>query len=130
MLLFLANERKEIPITFFDFLVLVPDTEVLCPYSNPEGLLLVEDFINIDEEKAFVDLFNFKETNSSLKNRQVKHFGYEFRYGSNDVDLNSPLPDKIPKECDILWTRLKSYGIDLDPPDQLTVNKYMPGQGK
>ncbi|CAK1578844.1 unnamed protein product [Parnassius mnemosyne] len=107
----------------------VPDTEVLCPYSNPEGLLLVEDFINIDEEKAFVDLFNFKETNSSLKNRQVKHFGYEFRYGSNDVDLNSPLPDKIPKECDILWTRLKSYGIDLDPPDQLTVNKYMPGQG-
>lgn len=60
----------------------------------------------------------------------MKHYGYEFRYGSNDVDLNSPLSDKIPSECDELWARLKSHGIDFRIPDQLTVNKYSPGQGK
>lgn len=68
---------------------------------------------------------------SNLKNRQVKHYGYEFRYGSNDVDLTAPLSVKIPQECDVFWKRLQDTGIGMEKaPDQLTVNKYMPGQGK
>lgn len=111
------------------YIIPVPNTEVLCPYDNPKGLHLIEDFLSVDEEKVFKEIFDWEDTESNLKNRQVKHFGYEFQYGTNDVDLKSPLPQKIPKECDLFWTRLKDIGIDLSPPDQLTVNKYLPGQG-
>lgn len=66
----------------------------------------------------------------TLKHRQVKHFGYEFLYCNNNVDKSKPLLNqKIPDECDILWSRLGEK-IPVDKrPDQLTVNKYLPGQG-
>lgn len=112
-------------------LFLVPKNEIMCQHGNPKGLTLLTNFITVDEEKQFTELFDWPDDteSSSLKNRQVKHYGYEFRYGSNDVDLNSPLLEKIPKECGILWKRLKEQGIDVGIPDQLTVNKYRPGQG-
>lgn len=107
----------------------VPNKDIICPHENPKGLLLLNDFITQEEEKAFIKLFDWNPECNNLKNRLVKHFGYEFRYGSNDVDLSSPLIEKIPEECDILWKRLKEKGFDVGVPDQLTVNKYSPGQG-
>lgn len=68
-----------------------------------------------------------------LKHRQVKHYGYEFLYGANNVDANSPLDEKIPKTCDVIWEKLKKNcveGLNEKQADQLTVNKYEPGQGK
>lgn len=112
------------------YFISVPNTEIICQHANPEGLTLLDDFISSKEEQLFIDLFNWVDhSESSLKNRQVSHYGYEFRYGSNDVDLNSPLLDKIPPECDMLWRRLKEHGFEIREPDQLTVNKYKPGQG-
>lgn len=113
------------------FVEKVPNTEIIIADSDPEGLLVLNDFITEEEEQQYMKLFDWTEVveSSSLKNRQVKHFGYEFRYGSNDVDLSNPLEEKIPEECDILWDRLKEYGLDIGIPDQLTVNKYSPGQG-
>lgn len=76
-----------------------------------------------------------QEINSAqtLKHRQVKHFGYEFRYDNNRVDANKPLNTKIPSVCNLIFKRLrKQYGNILIPsaePNQLTVNKYEPGQG-
>lgn len=107
----------------------VPNTEIICPHPNPKGLLLLNDFISIDEEKQFIKLFDWNSESNNLKNRQVRHFGYEFRYGSNDVDLDNPLIEKIPEECDVLWKRLKQQGLNVSVPDQLTINKYSPGQG-
>lgn len=113
------------------FLISVPNTEVVCPHENPKGLQIINDFITIQEEETFMKLFDWDENidSSKLKNRQVKHYGYEFRYGSNDVDLTSPLHEKIPEECDVLWRRLRNHGLDVGVPDQLTVNKYSPGHG-
>ncbi|XP_028173722.1 alkylated DNA repair protein alkB homolog 8 [Ostrinia furnacalis] len=109
----------------------VPDTEIICSHENPKGLILLNDFITIEEEKTFLKIFDWDENidSSTLKNRQVKHYGYEFRYGTNDVDLSSPLIEKIPEECDVLWRRLRKHGIDVGIPNQLTVNKYAPGHG-
>lgn len=62
----------------------------------------------------------------------MKHFGYEFLYGTNNVDISKPLSLKIPIECDVLWPRLKTKvpQLQLFPnPEQLTVNVYQPGQG-
>ncbi|CAB3228831.1 unnamed protein product [Arctia plantaginis] len=114
---------------YLNFVEEVPSTEMICSLDNPKGLLLLNNFITIDEEASFLKLFNWNPESSNLKHRQVKHYGFEFRYGSNDVDLSSPLKEKIPKECDVLWQRLKEHGFNLGTPDQLTINKYSPGHG-
>lgn len=62
----------------------------------------------------------------------MKHFGYEFLYGTNNVDASKPLSLKIPLECEVLWPRVRSKVPQLKSishPDQLTVNIYQPGQG-
>ncbi|OWR44852.1 hypothetical protein KGM_211918 [Danaus plexippus plexippus] len=119
--------NSDVPL-YMCFVESVPNNEIICSSSNPEGLTLIEGFITEDEEKQLYQLFDWIDE-SNLKNRQVKHYGYEFRYGSNDVDLNQPLDEKIPQECEIIWKRLEDYGINFSIPDQLTVNKYSPGQG-
>lgn len=67
----------------------------------------------------------------SLKHRQVKHFGFQFLYGSNNVDIDHPLSEGIPPACDALWTRLqeKLPNLGAIQPEQLTINKYEIGQG-
>ena len=65
----------------------------------------------------------------SLKHRRVKHYGYEFLYGTNNVDLECPLNCGIPTVCDSLIDQLITDGYLTAKPDQLTVNSYQPGQG-
>lgn len=110
----------------------VVDDEYICLYDIPEGLHILKDFLTKEEEQQFYSHFDWTDApkkDKKLKNRLVKHFGYEFRYGTNDVDLDNPLETKIPDICNVLWGRLKERGFDLGVPDQLTVNKYLPGQG-
>lgn len=104
----------------------------------PPGLIVIENFITSAEENMLIDLIEWKNDdeecgNAVLKHRQVKHFGYEFRYDTNNVDVNQPLIDEpIPKECDFLWSRLRDKHppfCETTPPHQVTVNKYEPGQG-
>ena len=90
----------------------------------PPGLTIIEDFISEQEEHVLISLCNFSQI-SGMKHRQVRHFGYEFRYDINNVDKDKPLPEKIPNECNSLLERLP---ISFHP-DQLTVNHYNPGQG-
>lgn len=108
------------------------DEEYICVYNIPEGLHLLKEFLTKEEEQQFYSHFDWLDApkeDKMLKNRLVEHFGYEFQYGTNDVDLENPLDRKIPDICNILWERLKQRGFDLGVPDQLTVNKYLPGQG-
>ncbi|XP_017775978.1 PREDICTED: alkylated DNA repair protein alkB homolog 8 [Nicrophorus vespilloides] len=98
---------------------------------KPPGLKVVPDFISEAEEELLLSLVNFDEDEGGdgvMKHRQVKHFGFEFRYDINNVDKDAPLEVGVPAECDFLWDRLKSRGLDFRP-DQLTVNHYKPGQG-
>ncbi|XP_011196240.1 alkylated DNA repair protein alkB homolog 8 [Zeugodacus cucurbitae] len=103
----------------------------------PEGLVLLPDFLTEAEENVLLKAINIEDVEQSdLKHRRVKHFGYEFIYGENNVNPSRPLNEKIPNECDILWPRLKTAMTKLglpawnwEVPDQLTVNVYEPGQG-
>ena len=65
-----------------------------------------------------------------LKHRSVKHYGYEFLYGSNSVDPEHPLPGGLPAICTALLERILEAGLVAHPPDQLTVNQYLPGSGQ
>lgn len=103
-------------------------------FKKPPDLVLIEDFITNAEEQYILNVVGFSENDensSDLKHRKVKHYGYEFKYSNNNVDLNDPI-DRIPKELDFLWERLKLYSdrVSIDfTPDQLTINHYLPGQG-
>ena len=50
-------------------------------------------------------------------------------YGSNNVDVESPLEEHIPTECDVILQRMLHQKLIAEIPDQLTVNQYLPGQG-
>lgn len=62
----------------------------------------------------------------SMKHRQVKHYGYNFDYSSNGVrdDTCDSIPKKFEFILNAIQLRLKWL------PNQITVNKYLPGQGK
>ncbi|XP_019539800.2 alkylated DNA repair protein alkB homolog 8 [Aedes albopictus] len=100
----------------------------------PPGLILIPAFVDEGFEAELlgaVDWAEEEEMNGSLKHRKVKHFGYEFLYGTNNVDRNKPLQRKIPSVCEKLWVKLKELHPELGwhVPEQMTVNRYEPGQG-
>ncbi|XP_065676363.1 alkylated DNA repair protein alkB homolog 8-like [Hydra vulgaris] len=97
---------------------------------NIIGLDIKVNYIDEVYEKELYDFFYCKEDDGSLmKNRTVKHFGYEFIYGSNNIDRSKPLAQKIPSVCDSLLKKMLLDNIIDFMPDQLTVNQYRPGQG-
>ena len=65
--------------------------------------------------------------NQQLRHRRVKHFGYEFLYGTNNVDKSNPSCDAIPSVCDGVLDRIQKH-VPFKP-DQMTINEYKPGQG-
>lgn len=60
-----------------------------------------------------------------MKHRQVKHYGYEFDYDNNGVRYDTC--DPIPKEFEFILSTINLY-VNWRP-NQITVNKYLPGQG-
>lgn len=127
-------------VVYLSYLLKLPRLQYdnLWDQSWPKGLILLEDFITSEEEQQLIRILDLKESfmetienGNILKHRQVKHFGYEFIYGLNNVDVQKPLAQRIPEECDFLWQRLSEQGkcSNRFRPDQLTVNVYEPGQG-
>ncbi|KAJ9601051.1 hypothetical protein L9F63_000786 [Diploptera punctata] len=105
--------------------------------DKPSGLILLEDFVSNEEEKMLLEIVNYVVemqqfvTCKTLKHRKVKHYGYEFKYDTNNVDKDSPLNEPLPSECNFLLDRLASRNCSILTtfPNQLTVNQYQPGQG-
>lgn len=121
-------------VLYLSFVKSVPDYKNPWNETLPKGLILIDDFIDEAEELGILESLTWNEDDnveSSLKHRQVKHFGYEFLYGSNNVDIEKPLTRKIPESCAFIFDRLKHTvpGLGWYDPEQMTVNKYLPGQG-
>jgi alkylated DNA repair protein alkB family protein 8 len=102
----------------------------------PDGLIYIDNFIDSIYAEKILD-FVCKDIESpsirELKKRKVKHYGYEFRYGTNDCDedqkLNDPsnrLPTELLRE---LFDKMIDKKLISKEPDQLTVNIYEPGNG-
>lgn len=106
----------------------VPEAENI-NNSTPPGLIILPNFVSENEEEILLNCIEWNHSNSSsnLKHRKVTHYGYEFRYDINNVDKNTPLPNKIPEECENILARFDEF--KNFHPDQLTVNQYQPGQG-
>lgn len=105
------------------------------PLSNkPTDLQIFNNFVSEETEQALIELMDMDAESSNkemgvMKHRRVKHFGFEFKYGINDVDIHEPLSNKIPSICHGFLNEAKDRGLIDYFPDQLTVNSYEPGQG-
>jgi len=117
----------------------VPLDNVYPTLGKPDfinDLLLDEGVLNELYEQELIEYFQIADssvlgnaTPSTLKNRRVKHFGYEFLYGTNNIDRAKPLELKIPDICTPLLEKLLAKNLIKHMPDQLTVNQYEVGQG-
>lgn len=115
-------------------------------FELPPGLKIIDNFITDEEESLILQYFNNHWSESSnyllllfmfgklintaligsMKHRQVKHYGYEFDYDNNGVryDKCDPIPEEFEFILNAIQLHLKWC------PNQITVNKYLPGQGK
>jgi len=100
-------------------------------YYLPNGLKIIPNFVTLENEIEILKSFDWEDKNqeSILKHREVKHFGFEFNYKTNNIDPDLPLDDKIPDLCEAVAVSAHQAGLVSSTPDQLTVNKYLPGQG-
>jgi len=98
----------------------------------PPGIRIVADFVTEEEEQQLLDSFHWDQDSDlgSMKNRKVKHYGFEFNYKTNNIDPNLPLVDQpIQPLCQRVALKAYEKGLVDEVPDQLTVNRYLPGQG-
>lgn len=136
--------KNQTPILFYIFPVdKVPDMSLDTGYreimTKPDGLIYIDNYVDEAYAKQIEEFLTnestFKEPQTdliSLKKRRVKHYGYEFKYGTNDCDENSPLTDpenRMPDILQPLFDKLLAEKIIHVTPDQMTVNFYEPGQG-
>ncbi|OQS01081.1 alkylated DNA repair protein alkB-like 8 [Achlya hypogyna] len=102
-----------------------------CPSTTAQlvvpGLSIIENFVSRAEEADLIAAIDARTWEDSIQ-RRVQHYGYAFRYDSRDVDVNRPL-GRMPEFCRDMTSRLHELRPDLDEPDQITVNEYLPGQG-
>ncbi|KAF2366719.1 Methyltransferase type 11 [Trinorchestia longiramus] len=123
--------------SIYAFLVsAIPDRKNDVQRCRPPGLSVWEDFISPEEELSLLHLIDWHTSptdphhGSSLKNRSVRHFGYEFEYDSNSIDVNKPLSSApIPDVLLNIIERMLERQVLQRRPDQVTVNRYLPGQG-
>ncbi|KAL5011567.1 hypothetical protein ScPMuIL_010118 [Solemya velum] len=121
-------------VTFHIFYVSKAPHELSPSLKLPSGLIVLEDFIDGAYEENLLQSICWEESSQTaqqktLKHRRVKHYGYEFKYGINNVDPDEPLPQGIPDVCKELLDKAIGTGHVKHFPDQLTINEYHSGQG-
>jgi alkylated DNA repair dioxygenase AlkB len=98
--------------------------------DNIDGLGLINDFLNIEEEIELVESIEGDTTNnwSIVQNRFVKHYGYKFDYNTNSFSSSN---NEMPTWSTNLLQKLYEVTGDSEviSMDQLTVSKYPKGTG-
>ncbi len=91
----------------------------------PPGLLLLTNFVSEEEEADLLRSVCWKEDDGegkALKNRQVRHFGHDFVYGSNSIS-EEPNGRPFPTCWGPLLDRAVRDGHLPEEPDQCTANR-------
>jgi len=133
------HSKQPEKVLYLAYLDKMPDeesTEVLrrrwqSPW--PEGLALVDDFLSQEEALGWMEsvagLIETSEEEDSMKLRKVCHFGYNFNYDINNIDLEDLSAQPFPRIWSSALERAVADGYLEEMPDQCTVNRYLPGQG-
>lgn len=107
----------------------LPECTSVTSHVVVPGLALWENFITPEEEQELIHEIDHDQTWLTTIQRRVQHYGYAFEYDTRDVNLAKPL-GKMPRFCQRLLKRLTTGRPDIvPPPNQITINEYIPGQG-
>ena len=96
------------------------------PTMAPDGLRIVEDFIDPAEEEYLLREIDAQSWDTRMS-RHVQHYGWQYDYKARKIDPKSylgPLPDWLQ----MLAQRLVDRGIFNELPDQVIVNNYIGSQ--
>ena len=138
--------------------LLLPNASSSPPQCLPSipGLVLVQEFISAEEERRIL-CFLHSQPFTSHKFRSVQHYGYAFDYercdvepemraasaaGQSDIDVFPPVFHDLVRRFRSIpsWPAIAAHrpaaareSEGEEPavfvPDQLTVNRYLPGDG-
>lgn len=95
--------------------------------SPPQGLILIPEFLSMEEEQDLINLVDGSDWLGDLR-RRVQHYGWKYDYRSRSIQPSSYL-GPLPEWADNLASRLVEHGLVLEKPDQVIVNEYIEGQG-
>lgn len=91
------------------------------------GLSYQGDFISADEHDQTLAAVDEAAWSTALK-RRVQHYGYRYDYKARAVDRGMYL-GPLPAWAQWIMDRMLERHLLPEPPDQLIVNEYQPGQG-
>jgi alkylated DNA repair dioxygenase AlkB len=93
----------------------------------PQGLTIIKDFINEHEENNLIASINLQKWNTKLK-RYTQHYGYEYNYKTRTI-TNKDYLGELPIWSNDIIKKIMDTGKIKNPPDQIIVNRYLPGEG-
>lgn len=87
------------------------------------------DFITTDMEQYLVNAIDQQEWSGDLS-RRTQHYGYKYDYKARSSSRLARIGD-LPSWCNELIQLMIQRNIFTasNPPQQLIINEYMPGQG-
>ncbi|MGD1886053.1 MAG: alpha-ketoglutarate-dependent dioxygenase AlkB [Cohaesibacteraceae bacterium] len=93
----------------------------------PPGARYVAGFVDLPMQDALIAAVDEQPWIEDLK-RRVQHYGYRYDYRARNLTAAAHL-GPLPQWASDLAGRLVGNGWFEEPPDQLIVNEYLPGQG-
>ena len=92
-----------------------------------QGLSIVKNFISDDEEKELLNIMEEQEWNGTLL-RKSQHYGYRYNYKTKDIGKEDYIGE-LPEWLDKYIFRIFKAGYIYEFPNQVTINRYLPGEG-
>uniref|UniRef100_A0A6C0JHV7 Fe2OG dioxygenase domain-containing protein n=1 Tax=viral metagenome TaxID=1070528 RepID=A0A6C0JHV7_9ZZZZ len=91
------------------------------------GLTIVKDFITKDQELELLEKMKDLEWNGTLL-RKSRHYGYNYNYKTKNITYEDYLGN-LPSWLDPYILKIFKFGYIYEYPDQVTINRYLPGEG-
>ncbi len=101
--------------------------EVCRDFLGVPGLAYLAGFLGPEEQADALAEVDARPWLDDLR-RRVQHYGYKYDYKARAID-RSMYVGPLPPFASALGQRLRERDLIREPPDQLIVNEYLPGQG-
>ena len=98
----------------------------------PKGFIYIQNFLKPDESDSILSAVapSLQAGAGKGMQRRVAHFGFNYRYPADGIDVDNPHEGGMPVWCRSLATRVETaLHIRKGGLTQMTVNEYEPGQG-